>query len=707
MKKFVLLIIVVIISTNLFAAKRWVKMGAKILQTDSMYFQKPIQIGDSVNNQVWVDSLTVDDSGDTLLLATSIGLARIPLNPYIGSESQDSTWKSVTIDDAIVFSQFVDSLKGFKCMGASCDSAMIYFGTENGLDSLQIGGVLGGGESDPVFIGSVGAASNIIVETSDHNVGLGEAVLYDRTAGHANCAFGRYSLQHLTEGDFNVAVGTYALQDITTADENVAIGFEALTDNITGSYNVSVGATSMPNLTSGDYNTAVGYHSAVYALGDYNTAVGNISLFYNTGNNNTAIGNGSLTSSSTGNNNLGIGNYAGAFLTTESNRIILNSLNRSNKANDTTDSPIHIVQNATRSLQKIDLNGNVKISDTTYIVNSSNKIYKDGSNNITFTDAITGTKTLAELASGGSSLTAQNIGDSVEIILLDSLKAKIIKIDSTGTLRGDADTIPLQVIITPDGYWKLDFSARYTDPGSGSGDMLASTYDPQSIEDDAFARANHTGTQAASTISDFDTEVSNNTDVSANTSARHSAVTLAGSLDYLTLSTQQITLNQIDLSTDVTGSLDTTDIDNLDEAISDNVDVASNTEHRRLNDTATIFVFGAGVGNSIDTAAFDTDNFYGVFFNSEDTIVVTELRGVLQGTSPSVSIQVSWHATLGSGSATNLNTSAPTITSTTTGDTDTSFDNSDIPPGVWVWATTPTVTTKPTMAIFNLTGYKK
>jgi len=40
------------------------------------------------------------------------------------------------------------------------------------------------------------------------------------------------------------------------------------------------------------------------------------------------------------------------------------------------------------------------------------------------------------------------------------------------------------------------------------------------------ARATHTGTQAASTISDFDTEVSNNTDVSANTSARHSAVTV-------------------------------------------------------------------------------------------------------------------------------------------------------------------------------------
>lgn len=41
--------------------------------------------------------------------------------------------------------------------------------------------------------------------------------------------------------------------------------------------------------------------------------------------------------------------------------------------------------------------------------------------------------------------------------------------------------------------------------GSGSGDMLAATYDPQSILGDAFNRANHTGTQGLSTISDAGT----------------------------------------------------------------------------------------------------------------------------------------------------------------------------------------------------------
>jgi hypothetical protein len=44
--------------------------------------------------------------------------------------------------------------------------------------------------------------------------------------------------------------------------------------------------------------------------------------------------------------------------------------------------------------------------------------------------------------------------------------------------------------------------------GPGVGDMLASVYDPQSISDDAFDRANHTGTQSISTITDLDDALS-------------------------------------------------------------------------------------------------------------------------------------------------------------------------------------------------------
>lgn len=52
---------------------------------------------------------------------------------------------------------------------------------------------------------------------------------------------------------------------------------------------------------------------------------------------------------------------------------------------------------------------------------------------------------------------------------------------------------------------------------SGGTAMTADVYDPTAVAADAFARANQTGTQAAATISDFDSEVGNNAAVTANT----------------------------------------------------------------------------------------------------------------------------------------------------------------------------------------------
>ena len=51
----------------------------------------------------------------------------------------------------------------------------------------------------------------------------------------------------------------------------------------------------------------------------------------------------------------------------------------------------------------------------------------------------------------------------------------------------------------------FDFEIPQGEDGDGAGDMLAATYDPQNIADDAFDRANHTGTQLAATISNFST----------------------------------------------------------------------------------------------------------------------------------------------------------------------------------------------------------
>ena len=77
---------------------------------------------------------------------------------------------------------------------------------------------------------------------------------------------------------------------------------------------------------------------------------------------------------------------------------------------------------------------------------------------------------------------------------------------------------------------------------------------------DSASQPGHTHT--ASDVTDFDTEVSNNTNVAANTAARHDAVTIAasGGRDYVTISgNQELTLHPVDLTTDVSGDLPITE----------------------------------------------------------------------------------------------------------------------------------------------------
>jgi hypothetical protein len=73
-----------------------------------------------------------------------------------------------------------------------------------------------------------------------------------------------------------------------------------------------------------------------------------------------------------------------------------------------------------------------------------------------------------------------------------------------------------------------------------------------------------------------------------------------------------------------------------------------------------------------------------------------------------IAVQISWHATMLSGSATNLNTSAYTVTSITTGNIDVAFANSKIPPNVFVWGILSGASSgnKPTFLSVTLSGYK-
>lgn len=150
-------------------------------------------------------------------------------------------------------------------------------------------------------------------------------------------------------------------------------------------------------------------------------------------------------------------------------------------------------------------------------------------------------------------------------------------------------------------------------------------------------------------------------------------------------------------------------VDSIVTVLDDTLD--GSTVYPELADTIPIVTFGLGAGLAVDTACFNNGVIAGSFYNEgSDTLKITQLMGILkEGTgTETIGVQVSWHATFLSGSATNLNSSALTVNSLTTGTEDTSFANSKIPPNVFVWCILSGASkdNKPTYMNVTLSGYK-
>jgi hypothetical protein len=127
-------------------------------------------------------------------------------------------------------------------------------------------------------------------------------------------------------------------------------------------------------------------------------------------------------------------------------------------------------------------------------------------------------------------------------------------------------------------------------------------------------------------------------------------------------------------------------------------------------DTVPLAVFGAGSGAAGDTVAFTTSALYGSFYIAgSDTLIITQMRAGVLGTSPSITTEVYWNDSLNviGGGATLLVTGGTSVTSTIGATNVTSFTNNKIPPNVWVFVRTSAVATKPTYFTLTLLGYKK
>jgi len=125
--------------------------------------------------------------------------------------------------------------------------------------------------------------------------------------------------------------------------------------------------------------------------------------------------------------------------------------------------------------------------------------------------------------------------------------------------------------------------------------------------------------------------------------------------------------------------------------------------------TDTIPLYGAvlGVGNTADTAAFALNNkIWAQRIDGSHNIVITKVWAVAQGTSPDIDIALLYASDYSSGSPTAVMSADLTVTSTSTGNSTTSFSNATIAPGNWLWIRVDQATTKPTQLIISIFGYR-
>lgn len=292
------------------------------------------------------------------------------------------------------------------------------------------------------------------------------------TNGATDCvSIGYQSLFNNTTGDYNISIGTYASFTNGTGHSNVVLGYNAAFNNTSGSYSVYIGRASGEGVSTGSHNSCVGYGTGQYlgastgnvlfgsyagaylnntaGAADYNCFIGfqcasssNISGDYNigigydafsfltTGSYNIGIGNTCLTHVTTGTNNTSIGLYSGMggnvsnsiYLGAHagryeggSNKLFIDSLNRTDESTARISSPIYGIIDSTVSNQEIYLNSKLFVRHLTSSTQSNVLYYNITTKEITY--GLPGGNGTVTSVAAGNGMNFSNITTSGTITL--------------------------------------------------------------------------------------------------------------------------------------------------------------------------------------------------------------------------------------------------------------------------------------------------
>lgn len=215
---------------------------------------------------------------------------------------------------------------------------------------------------------------------------------------------------------FGVNSGNFTIGSTATAvfegSNNVGGGFQSLLALTIGYDNMALGASSMTSTTTGNACTAMGVRSLL----------SNTTGFFN-----VAVGGDAGRNVVTANSCIFIGFHSG-YYATNSNCLYISSLTAAQQVDEATAKTKAIIygeQSTTTTNQRLRINADLQLFDTTTYLS------KDGSNNMTFTDAVTGTRTLAELAEKPaykSGTTQANAGAAAGELWVDTANSNVVRL---------------------------------------------------------------------------------------------------------------------------------------------------------------------------------------------------------------------------------------------------------------------------------------